>query len=723
VAESLGSAVLTIAADTQPLQAGLNKAKQYADSFGQSVGRAFAGSTGASLTSLNIKLASLQQELQGVTIGTRRFRELREEIDKTQKVLNKANGIGGGSGILGNIATGLAGLGIGAAGLNFFKQSIQSAIEFETITKKLSNTLGDQGAGKALAFTKSLADELGLSFKTLAGTFGSFTAAASAAGVPLDVQRNLFASVSKAAQQLGLSNDELAGSLLALQQIASKGTVSMEELRGQLGERLPIAFAAAAKGLGLTQQELIKLVEGGRLTSTQFFPAITKGLNELTSSSEGAPTAAQNLAKLGNAWDALQTSFGTDLLPSVTESVKTLAAVIEGLGRKQRADKLGFGTGGAGLLGQLSDEAIAAVENLKLVQQQFNLTDQQANALFTDAVASTQRGRLVQSPAFLDAERISLVNQKVRELAQSYRDANPDRADQLSKENALIEKLRAAAVARADAELKIIGPSKQRLADLQAIQGLEGVALEQAKSQLAIDQARAAEKKAIADYDKKLAGAGFDRDNPTVIDAAAKVEAASNNVKTALIEGSAALKSAGKDAADRFISASRQLLDARLKLSETQANPQGLNRFLAPDEVFIRTRAAITSLGPQLEAALKRGAELLRSQGVGTGRPLFGNIREIFSQATAGSFASLDGLQKITQFINDVNAEADAIAGVNSAQDQVNAINKELVGVNTSLRDQITALVGKAWNVQVNVDSSGQSTVYGDVVNTALSPA
>jgi len=194
-------------------------------------------------------------------------------------------------------------------------------------------------------------------------------------------------------------------------------------------------------------------------------------------------------------------------------------------------------------------------------------------------------------------------------------------------------------------------------------------------------------------------------------------------LKDSIVSGAEALKKAAEESAKRFVDASRQLLDARLKLSETQANPQGLNRFLAPDEVFARTRAAITKLGPELESALKRGADLLRSQGVGTGRPLFGEIREIFSQARIGDFASFDGLQKINQFINDVNAEADAITGVNTAQDQVNAINKELVGVNTSLRDQITALVGKAWNVQVNVDSFGQPTVYGDVVNTALSPA
>ena len=46
----------------------------------------------------------------------------------------------------------------------------------------------------------------------------------------------------------------------ALAQMASKGTVSMEELRQQLGDRLPGALGLAAKGLGITEQELIKLV-------------------------------------------------------------------------------------------------------------------------------------------------------------------------------------------------------------------------------------------------------------------------------------------------------------------------------------------------------------------------------------------------------------------------------------------------------------------------------
>jgi tape measure domain-containing protein len=210
----------------------------------------------------------------------------------------------------------------------FLRQSAQAAIELETVTRKLTNTLGEQGAAGALSFTRGLADELGLSFKTLAGTFSSFTAAATQANVPLAQQQELFAAVARSAQQLGLSNDELSGSLLALQQVASKGTVQMEELRGQLGERLPVAFAATAKGLGLTQQELIKLVESGKLTAAEFFPALTRGLNEISAGPKGAATTAQELGKLTNAIDELKTELGQGLVPAIKPAVEGLKGLI-----------------------------------------------------------------------------------------------------------------------------------------------------------------------------------------------------------------------------------------------------------------------------------------------------------------------------------------------------------------------------------------------------------
>ena len=48
---------------------------------------------------------------------------------------------------------------------------------------------------------------------------------------------------------MGLSADQTSGVLLALQQMISKGTVQAEELRGQLGERLPGALPRSSARL------------------------------------------------------------------------------------------------------------------------------------------------------------------------------------------------------------------------------------------------------------------------------------------------------------------------------------------------------------------------------------------------------------------------------------------------------------------------------------------
>jgi tape measure domain-containing protein len=219
----------------------------------------------------------------------------------------------------------------GISAVAVFQDLIRSATEAENITRKLANTLGDQGAQQAIGNLRGLSDRLGLSFNVLADSFGSFTAAASAADIPLSEQQELFAAVSTSAQRLGLSNDALSGSLLAIQQIASKGNVQMEELRGQLGERLPIAFGAAARGLGVTNAELIKLVESGKLTAEQFFPALTKGLNELNGSGGASlPTATQNFASFGNELEKLKATIGQELLPGVLAFTQALAGGLQG---------------------------------------------------------------------------------------------------------------------------------------------------------------------------------------------------------------------------------------------------------------------------------------------------------------------------------------------------------------------------------------------------------
>ena len=496
MAGSLGEAQLQLSVDNTAFQAGLNKAKAQAEGFAASAQSAFG-------------------RLNGATVG---------------------------------LSTALGGL-FAAAGVGaFLKGAIDEAVQLETITRKLANTLGKDGAGAAISFTKGLADQLGLSFKDLAGAFASFTAAASGAGVPLQQQKELFAAVAKAGQSLGLSSYEISGSLLALQQVASKGTVQMEELRGQLGERLPIAFAAAAKGLGVTQQELIKLVESGQLASTQFFPALTKGLNEMTAGAGGAETTAQGFQKLKNSWEELQAAFGESLIPVVIEQVKNLQAAVEGLGRKFSADQLGFGTGGAGFLGIIPDTAIDAVESLKLIGKEANLSSKEMRALWYDAL----KAKGIKNPGFANTQQIEGVIEKTRELAELRKRGAVD----INAEAAESQRLLAISAARTEAENKLLKPAQERLKAAQALAGLDGPARQAAEAQLAIDQARAKYVQARAAADKSAAQPGNEA-GTAKLEAAA--QAAGADLKTAMISAGEAMKSAAQSAADQLKSAGESL--------------------------------------------------------------------------------------------------------------------------------------------------------------------
>lgn len=598
----------------------------------------------------------------------------------------------------GVLASGLAGIGIGAGSVGFLKSSIDAAIELETISRKLANTLGAQGAGGAIAFTRGLSDELGLSFKTLAGSFSGFTAAASAANVPLEVQKNLFAAVSKAAQQLGLSNDEINGSLLALQQIASKGTVQMEELRGQLGERLPIAFSAAAKGLGVTQQQLIKLIEGGKLTAQEFFPAITKGLNEITAASTGAPTAAQNFQKLSNAWDQLQTSFGQNLLPGVTQTVLTLTGALEGLGVSIKAREIRES------FGVTADQATGLVGSLQYLQKQYNLTNQQAKNLLSDALASTGNKRsAIFGELNLDAKQFQQTLDGLIDRARRFRAANADpNASRLQRE-ALKGELANLAVQQ------FAKPS----ADLQQIRA----------AQKLVENARLNADKAANAY-QQLQSPKLGASATELIDAAALVDKAGQSFK-------AAMEQSAKTISTVLTEAVNKLTDARLALSSLQgAKDAGLNKYLNPDQQQLRLNTATASLAPDLERAISVATNLLKTQGVSLDKSFITDLRSIVAGAAgkttsvgtingqqltsaAGPQASAAGLERVQQFIQDVFKENNALLSVQSAQQNLSEINQALVTTNADLAAQVKTLALKNWSVNVNVPGGSAS---GDVV-------
>ena len=125
---------------------------------------------------------------------------------------------------------------------------------------------------------------------------------------------------------MGLSGERVSLVLQALGQMAAKGTVSMEELRQQLGESLPGALSLSAKGLGLTEAQLIKLVESGGLAARDLFPALAKSLREMQGETEGVTSSWE---RLKNALTISSQNAGdAGGMPLLTLSIKALGAVV-----------------------------------------------------------------------------------------------------------------------------------------------------------------------------------------------------------------------------------------------------------------------------------------------------------------------------------------------------------------------------------------------------------
>jgi tape measure domain-containing protein len=162
-----------------------------------------------------------------------------------------------------------------------FKAFVDANVEAEKFERAMTLLKGSsEAAGQEFQYISGLARTLGLNLFDAADAYTSLTAATRGTALEGRQTREIFEAVSLAMSSLGKSSAETEGALQAVTQIVSKGKVSMEELRQQLGERLPVAMSAAARGLGVTVQELDKLVSSGNLTAEEFLPKFAAALKE-----------------------------------------------------------------------------------------------------------------------------------------------------------------------------------------------------------------------------------------------------------------------------------------------------------------------------------------------------------------------------------------------------------------------------------------------------------
>jgi lambda family phage tail tape measure protein len=214
------------------------------------------------------------------------------------------------------------------------KAVLDAGIAMDSLQRSFVAITGSQwGAAEMMAYLRGEAGRLGQNFYELAPAFKSLSAAARGTTLEGEETRKIFSAVTAASTALGLSADQTKGTLLALEQMISKGTVSMEELRRQLGDRLPGAFQLAARAMGVSTQELNKMVAEGKVMADDLLPKLatelekTYGKAAQTSALESAQAA---MNRMSEAWTDLKNNlYASDEavagINRVTEALKTLA--------------------------------------------------------------------------------------------------------------------------------------------------------------------------------------------------------------------------------------------------------------------------------------------------------------------------------------------------------------------------------------------------------------
>lgn len=292
-------------------KAAADTAATAASAAGQRIQTAFSTLGVRSAADLRAEIAQVKAALQTVEVesgltgnalktalsgGNDRLKELQRELRGVQGELtltDKASGLlrtGLAQIAGGNLIANAIGL-IGTKAAEMGRDFLAANLQLEGMRRGLNAVYKDANVTAAqIDFLRKTANDAGVSAGGLADSFKSFAASTHAANIPLEVTNSLFASVTQAGASLGLSGERVSLVLQALGQMAAKGTVSMEELRQQLGESLPGAMSLAAQGLGLTEAQLIKLVESGKLAARDLFPALSKSLQQLKGETDGVTT-------------------------------------------------------------------------------------------------------------------------------------------------------------------------------------------------------------------------------------------------------------------------------------------------------------------------------------------------------------------------------------------------------------------------------------------------
>lgn len=266
----------------------------------------------------------------GVNVSINQFRKLAEQIDQAARSLRALNS--GAKGKVGFAApskdeisrlsdytrqhgalqtallrtqTAFHALG-GVLGAKFI---VDAANQVVRIRAQLEAATGSVEQSRVqFEFLRKETERLGLEFTNTAKTYGLLLASTKGVNISFAETQEIFKGFATASRALQLSADDVGGVFRALGQILSKGKLQAEELRGQLGDRLPGAFVRFAAALDMTKPgELDQALKKGAISGDKLKNAIIEVARTLES--DYAQAADKASKTVDSAFNRLKNAF------------------------------------------------------------------------------------------------------------------------------------------------------------------------------------------------------------------------------------------------------------------------------------------------------------------------------------------------------------------------------------------------------------------------------
>ena len=299
-------------------------------------------------------------------------RAMREGAERTGKAITQIRNL-----------LGLIGV---TAGLAQVVQAFtQAAKTGETFARSL-NIIADSTEEAAVQQQRLLdiSQKYGLEVTGLERAFVNFQAAVAGTNFEGERGNEIFESFAGSMGLLGKSSADIEGALLAVNQIINKNTVSAEELRLQLAERLPGAMRLSAEALDLTTAELSKQLELGNIMAEDLLPKLAKRLND----AYGLDTV-QKVEGLSAAQNRLSTAT-TNLFRAFANSgaATAFADTMDGLANVLVDVTQAIEGTSDGVFG-LADEVKKAAPDLTLLGESAATSAEQIDQVKTSADAAT----------------------------------------------------------------------------------------------------------------------------------------------------------------------------------------------------------------------------------------------------------------------------------------------------------------------------------------------